>query len=158
MNLVTHIPLQLLGHISQAVSPLGSSAGYASALESSSSLLLPTSGRLGLLPGAWGAPNKGLKIFLAMLDTCGLWPATGPTLKWPCTTFVQCWDGWWIPEFRKGRFPLQLSSPVVGSHLVGRFSSRRFCWVCLDTGEFLLPQVGPSLAGGGVIAWLLRCP
>ena len=33
-----------------------------------------------------------------------------------------------------------LSSPVVGSLLVGRFTSRRFCQVCLGTGEFLRPQ------------------
>ena len=35
-----------------------------------------------------------------------------------------------------------LSSPVVGSHSVGRLTSGRFCRVCLDTGEFLLPQGG----------------
>ena len=33
-----------------------------------------------------------------------------------------------------------LSSPVVGLHLVGRLTSGRFCWVCLITGEFLQPQ------------------
>ena len=35
-----------------------------------------------------------------------------------------------------------LSSPVVGSHSVGRFTSRWFCRVCLGTGEFLRLQWG----------------
>ena len=57
---MTTFPLQLLGRIRYTVVPLGSSAGCASALESSSSLrghpprlLLPSRG---VLPGA---PNKG---------------------------------------------------------------------------------------------------
>ena len=33
-----------------------------------------------------------------------------------------------------------LSSPVVGSHSVGRRTSRLFCRVCLGTGEFLRPK------------------
>ena len=37
-------------------------------------------------------------------------------------------------------------SPVVGSHSVDRFTSRRFCRVCLSTGEFLRPQ-GAILPG-----------
>ena len=43
----------------------------------------PLWGLLGLLPGTWGTPNEGnadeAKVFLAMLDACGL--ATGPILK-----------------------------------------------------------------------------
>ena len=56
-----------------------------------------------------------------------------------------------------------LSSPVVGSHSVGRFTSRRFCRVCLGTEEFLRPQ-GPKPSGFypprgvGFIAWRLRRP
>ena len=33
-----------------------------------------------------------------------------------------------------------LTSPVVGSHSVGRSTSGRFCRVCLGTGDFLRPQ------------------
>ena len=33
-----------------------------------------------------------------------------------------------------------LTSPVVGSHSVGRSTSGRFCRVCLNTGDFLRPQ------------------
>ena len=46
-----------------------------------------------------------------------------------------------------------LSSPVVGSHSVGRRTSGRFCRVCLGTGEFLLPQ---GAIPPGVIARRLR--
>ena len=55
----------------------------------------------------------------------------------------------------------ELSSPVVGSHSVGRFTSRRFCLVCLGTGEFLRPQgaIPPGfypLWAVRFIAWRLR--
>ena len=37
-------------------------------------------------------------------------------------------------------FVCGLSSPVVGLHSVGRLTTRRFCRVCLGTGDFLRPQ------------------
>ena len=43
------------------------------------------SGGLGLLPGAWGAPKRGMptgpKVFLALSDTCGLRPCDRAHLK-----------------------------------------------------------------------------
>ena len=48
------------------------------------SRLLPPSGR-GLLPGAWGAPKRGVptgsKVFLALPDACGLRPCDWAHLK-----------------------------------------------------------------------------
>ena len=35
----------------------------------------------------------GPNVFLAMLDSCGLCPPTGPTLKRHCAIFVQWWNG-----------------------------------------------------------------
>ena len=37
-------------------------------------------------------------------------------------------------------FVCGLSSPVLGLHSVGRFTSGCFCPVCLGTGDFLRPQ------------------
>ena len=45
----------------------------------------PASGGLGLLPGAWGAPKRGMptgpKVFLALPDACGLRPCDRAHLK-----------------------------------------------------------------------------
>ena len=51
--------------------------------------LLPPSGGLGSLPGAWGAPNKGNAegaegIFDKLRARVGYGPAPGPTQKRPC--------------------------------------------------------------------------
>ena len=47
--------------------------------------LIPPSGELGLLPGAWGAPKRGMptgpKVFLALRDACGLRPCDRAHLK-----------------------------------------------------------------------------
>ena len=47
--------------------------------------LIPRSGGLGLLPGAWGAPKRGMptgpKVFCPYRTRVGFGPATGPTLK-----------------------------------------------------------------------------
>ena len=47
--------------------------------------LIPPSGGLGLLPGAWGAPKRGMpigpKVFLALSDACGLRPCNRTHLK-----------------------------------------------------------------------------
>ena len=47
--------------------------------------LIPPSGGLGLLPGAWGAPKRGMpmgpKLFLALPDACGLRPCDRAHLK-----------------------------------------------------------------------------
>ena len=47
--------------------------------------LIPPSRGLGLLPGAWGAPKRGMptgpKVFLALPDACGLRPCDRAHLK-----------------------------------------------------------------------------
>ena len=47
--------------------------------------LIPSSGGLGLLPGAWGAPKRGMptgpKVFLALPDACGLRPCDRAHIK-----------------------------------------------------------------------------
>ena len=47
--------------------------------------LIPPSGGLGLLPGAWGAPKRGMptepKVFLALPGACGLRPCDRTHLK-----------------------------------------------------------------------------
>ena len=108
--------LQLLGRIWQAGSPLGGSVRCASALENSSSLRGLSPPGFYPLRSGWvyclalkaplirGMPT-GLKVFLAMPDTCALYPATGPTLKRPCATFVWWWDGWLIPEILRCKKP-----------------------------------------------------
>ena len=94
----------MLGRIRQAVSPLGGSAGCASALESSSGFRGPSPqaftpfGGLGLLPGAWGAPNKGNPdeaegIFGNARRVCAL-PCDRTHLKTALWHIVQWWDGW----------------------------------------------------------------
>ena len=65
-------------------------------------------GGLGLLPGAWRAPKRGMptgpKVFLALPDACGFGPATGPTLKRPCAIFVR-----WLDATINNRGPRGLS-------------------------------------------------
>ena len=47
--------------------------------------LIPPLGGLGLLPGAWGAPKRGMptgpNVFLALPDACGLRPCDRAHLK-----------------------------------------------------------------------------
>ena len=55
---------------------------------------------LGLLPDAWGAQKRecrrSQRYFWLCRTRVGFCPATRPTLKRPCATFVRWWDVWWI--------------------------------------------------------------
>ena len=73
--------------------------------------------------------------------------------------FCLPWDNRFVDNSHRnwGEVVKDLSSPVVGLHSVGRFTSGRFCCVCLGTGEFLRPQgaIPPSfypLEGGYFLA------
>ena len=73
----------------------------------------------------------------------GFGPATRPTLKTALChirALVGRNDKFRGPRGRSRAFVCGLSSPVLGLHSVGRLTSGRFCWVCLDTGDFLRPQ------------------
>ena len=65
---------------------------------------------------------------------------------------------YWFADFgKKVVFTLRPTSPVVGSHLAGRFTGR-FCQVFLGTRELLQPRLLPTSGGGWVYCLALEAP
>ena len=104
--------------------------------------LLPPSGGLGSLPGAWGAPNKGNAdgaegIFDKLRARVGYGPAPGPTQKRPCAIHARKVGRASNTADHSRSEPLQVS----GSASAGRVICGTDLAKCVSVpGDFLRPQ------------------
>ena len=122
-------------------------------------------GGLGLLPGAWGAPKRGIptgsKVFLALPDACGLCPCDRAHLKKRlCSIFVRWWDA--SINVRVPRSFLGCLWPFFSSCWVA-FGRPSYLWAVLPgvprqwrfppASGGPSPQAFTSFVGVGFIAW-----